>query len=183
MFFLLSCNQSFDSKASFQPQIVVFSVLSTDRTTQFVRVEGDYMPVGYDPLSSTTDNAISSATVTIKDGTTTYLLRDTVMAREDTSRYKSPLHAFVVNPLATQPGKTYVLTVQAPGYAAATATTTIPGKGYPGTGVTTLLVLDNPGGHEDNADILCNALLSTSAKGYLGRLFVDYEALIGTEWI
>ena len=183
MFFLLSCNQSFDSKASFQPQIVVFSVLSTDRTTQFVRVEGDYMPVGYDPLSSTTDNAISSATVTIKDGTTTYLLRDTVMAREDTSRYKSPLHAFVVNPLATQPGKTYVLTVQAPGYAAATATTTIPGKGYPGTGVTTLLVLDNPQGHEDNADILCNALLSTSAKGYLGRLFVDYEVLIGSQWI
>jgi hypothetical protein len=59
----------------------------------------------------------------------------------------------------------------------------MPGKGFPGTGFTTLLVLDNPRGHEDNADILCNALLSTSAKGYLGRLFVDYEVLIGTGWI
>ncbi len=63
--FLLSCNQSFDSRAPFQPQIVVFSVLSTDKRAQFVRVEGDYMPVGNDPLSSTTDNTIVGATVTI----------------------------------------------------------------------------------------------------------------------
>jgi hypothetical protein len=181
--FLLSCNQSFDSKAPFQPQLVVFSVLSTDRTAQFVRVEGDYMPAGYDPLSSTTDNAISGAIVTVRDGSTTFRLRDTVMNRQDTSRYKSPLHAFVVSPFTAQPGKAYVVTVQATGYPAATATATIPGKGFLGTGVISLLVLDNPRGYEENADIICNALLSTAAKGYVGRLFADYEVLIGTEWI
>jgi hypothetical protein len=181
--FLLSCNQSFDSKAPFQPQLVVFSVLSTDRTAQFVRVEGDYMPAGYDPLSSTADNAIPGAIVTMREGSTTYRLRDTVMSRQDTSRYKTPLHAFVLNPFAAQPGKVYVVTVQASGYPAATATATMPGRSFPGTGVTTSLILDNPRGYEENADIICNALLSSAAKGYVGRLFADYEVLIGTEWI
>jgi hypothetical protein len=180
---LLSCSQSFDSKAPFQPQLVVFSVLSSDRTAQFVRVEGDYMPAGYDPLSSTTDNAIPGAIVTVRDGSATYRLRDTVLNRQDTSRYKSPLHAFVLSPFAAQPGRAYVVTVQAPGYAAATATATMPGKGFTGTGVTTWLILDNPRGYEENADIICNALLSAGAKGYIGRLFADYDVLIGTEWI
>lgn len=182
-FFFLSCNQSFDSKAPFQSQLVVFSVLSTDRTSQVVRVEGDYMPAGYDPLSSTADVAVRTAVVTLRDGLTTYRLRDTVMDRQDTTRYKSLLHAFVANPLAAQPGRTYVVTVQAPGYSSASATATIPGRSYPGTGVTTLLVLDYPRGYEDNADIICNALLSTATKGYVGRLFADYEVLIGTEWV
>lgn len=181
--FLLSCNQTFDSRATFQPQLVIFSVLSTDRTAQYVRVEGDYMPVGYDPLSSTTENAIPGATVTIRDGSTTYSLRDTTLVRQDTSRYTSALHAFVLNPLTVQPGKTYVVTVQAPGFAAATATATMPGRGFPGTGLTTSLLLDNPGKYEDNADIICNAQLSSTAKGYVGRLFVDYEVLIGADWV
>lgn len=181
--FLLCCNQSFDSRAPFQPQLVVFSVLSTDRTAQIVRLEGNYMPDGYDPLSSTADNEIPGAMVTVRDGSTTYRLRDTVMDRQDTSRYKSPLRAFVLSPFVAQPGKAYVVTVQAPGYPAATAIATMPGKGFPGTALTTPLVLDNPRGYEGNTNIVCNALLSTAAKGYIGRLFVDYDVLIGTGWI
>ncbi len=181
--FLLSCSQSFDSKAPFQPKLVVFSIFSTDRTAQFVRVEGDYMPAGYDPLSYAVDNTIPGANVTVRDGSATYVLRDTTFSRGDTSRYKSPLQAFVANPLIAQAGKTYTVTVQAPGYPTAAATATIPGRSFPSTALTASLVLDNPTAHEDNADILCNASLSASAKGYIGRLFVDYDVLIGTEWI
>jgi hypothetical protein len=181
--FLLGCSQSFDSKAPFQPRLVVFSVLSNDRTAQFVRVEGDYMPAGFDPLSSSADNAILGAIVTLRDGFTSYRLRDTVMNRQDTSRYKSALHAFVLSPFIAQPGKTYVVTVQASNYPAATATATIPGKTFPGTGLTTTLILDNPRGYEEDADIICNAALASSTKGFTGRLFVDYEVLIGSEWI
>jgi hypothetical protein len=141
------------------------------------------MPAGYDPLSSTADNAIPSATVTVRDGATTYLLRDTVMVRQDTIRYASALHAFVVNPLVVQPGKTYVVRVQVPGYTAATATATMPGKGSPSTAVTTSLILDNPDGKEENADIICNAQVSAAARGYIGRLFVDYEVLVDAQWI
>lgn len=165
--FLLSCNQSFDSRAPFQQQLVVFSVLSTDRIAQFVRVEGDYIAVGYDPLSSTSDNVIRGASVKVKDGATTYRLRDTLMTRQDTSRYNSPLHAFVLNPFAVQPGKTFVVTVQAPGFTAASATATIPGKGFPGTGVTTSLILDNPRGCDENADIICKLIFNRMVFQFL----------------
>lgn len=140
------------------------------------------MPAGYDAPASTSDNAIPAANVTVKDGGITYRLRDTVLTRLDTSRYKFPLHAFALSPFVPVPGKTYTVTVQAPGFNVATATAITPGKGFPGTGVTTPLILDNPGGYEENADIICNALLSTAAKGYVGRLFVDYDVLIETEW-
>ena len=179
---LSGCEKSFDSKASFQQQLILFSVLSTDRSSQFVRVEGNYMPAGYDPLSSTSDKAISSATVTIADGSVSYRLRDTLLARTDTSRYDFPIHAFVLNSFVPVAGKSYRVAVQADGFPSATATTAIPGKGFPGTAITAYLLLDNPGGYEDNADIIYNGLLSSVTKGYIGRLFVDYEVLIGNEW-
>jgi hypothetical protein len=181
--FLLSCNQSFDPRAPFQQELIVFSVLSTDRSAQFVRVEGDYMPEGYDPLSSSNNKAVLGASVIMSDGSSTYRLRDSSFLRQDASRYLSPLHAFVLSPFVPQPGRAYAITVQAPGFRSATASVTIPGKGFPATALTTSLVLDNPRAYEDNADIICNALVSTSAKGYVGRLFADYDVLIGTEWI
>jgi len=181
--FLSGCDQSFDSRASFQQQLVVFSVLSTDRNVQFVRVEGDYMPTEYDPLSSTTDHAISTATVTLSDGTASFQLRDTVITRTDTSRYGFPIHSFSITPFVPVAGRTYRLTINAPGFSTATASVTTPGKSFPGTSTTTYLILDNPGGYDESADIICNALLSTGTKGYIGRLFVDYDVLIGTEWI
>ncbi|HTY35504.1 MAG TPA: DUF4249 family protein, partial [Bacteroidota bacterium] len=175
-------DKSFDSRAPFQPEIVVFSILSTDRSTQFVRVESDYLPAGYDPLSSTSDNSITNATVTVFDGTNTYRLRDTIIARTDTSRYDFPIHTFTLGSFVPVPGKTYQVAVQAAGYSNANASAIVPSRGYPGTAATTYVYFDNPGAYPDDVDLLCNALLGANSKGFVGRLFVDYDVLIGTEW-
>lgn len=181
--FLLSCNQPFDPRAPFQEQLVVFSVLSTDRNAQFVRVERNYMPPGFDPLAAVADKAIPDAQVTVTDGITSYRLRDTTLPRLDTSRFKSPLHTFVVSPFSPQAGRTYHITVQSPGLQPASASATVPAKSFPSMGITAPMVLDNPGGRDGNAEMLFNVVLSSSAKGYIGRLYVDYDVLIGSEWV
>ena len=181
--FLLSCNQPFDPRAPFQEQLVVFSVLSTDRNAQFVRVERNYMPPDFDPLAVVADKAIPGAQVTVTDGIATYRLRDTTLPRLDTSRFKFPLHTFVMSPFSAQAGRTYRVTVQSPGLVSATATATVPSKSFPSMGITVSMVLDNPDGRDGNAEMLFNAVLSSSARGYVGRLYVDYDVLIGSDWV
>ena len=181
--FLLSCNQPFDPRAPFQEQLVVFSVLSTDRNAQFVRVERNYMPPDFDPLAVVADKAIPDAQVTVTDGITSYRLRDTTLTRLDTSQFKSPLHTFVVSPFSALAGRTYHITVQSSGLGPTSASATVPAKSFPSMGVTAPMVLDNPGGRDGDTEMLFNAVLSSAAKGYVGRLYVDYDVLIGSDWI
>jgi len=181
--FLLSCNQPFDPRAPFQEQLVVFSVLSTDRNVQFVRVERNYTPPDFDPLAVVADKAIPDAQVTVTDGITTYRLRDTTLPRLDTSRFKSPIHSFVLSPFSPQAGRTYRVTVQSPGLVSATATATVPAKSFPSMGITAPMVLNNPGAHDGNDELLFNAVLSSFTKGFIGRLYIDYDVLIGSEWV
>ena len=181
--FLLSCNQPFDPKAPFQEQLVVFSVLSTDRNAQFVRVERNYMPPDFDPLAVVADKAIPGAQVTVTDGIATYRLRDTTLPRLDTSRFKSPLHSFVMSPFSAQAGKTYRVTVQSPGLVSATATATVPSKSFPSMAITVSTILDNPDRFKSNEGMVFNVVLSTITRGFVGRLFLDYEVLEGSEWV
>ena len=183
MLFLSSCNQPFDPRAPLQQQLVVFSVLSTDRNVQFVRVEHDYMPSDFDPLSYSSDNSVTNAVVTIKDGNLTYRLRDTSYARPDTSRYKSPFHAYVLSPFTPQYGRTYQIAASSPDFGTTVASVVIPAKSFPSMALFTSAILDRPGAYTPDNPISFYVVLSTAAKGYYARLFVDYDVLMGSEWV
>jgi len=80
----------------------------------------------YDALVYTTDGFVPEALVTIQESNATHLLRDTTFARSDTSRYKFPLRAYVVNPLAISYGGLYRVTVQSPGFEDASTSVIVP---------------------------------------------------------
>jgi len=181
--FSASCNQPFDPRAPLQEQIVVFAILSTDHNSQYVRIEHSYMPSDFDPTTYTSDNSILNATVTIKDGNLTYRLRDTTLPRADTSRFKFPLKTQVLQGFTPEGGKSYELTVQSLKFASVSASVTLPARCFPTLGLSSPAVLNNPGSHEINTAILCNAVLAGNTKGYIGRLFVDYDVLKGNEWV
>ncbi len=124
----LSCDNVFDPRAPLQQQIVVYSVLSTDRDAQFVQVQTDYMPPGYDPLSSNSDNSVSGALVSIETGGRIYRFRDTVISRSDTSRYKFPIHVYYLSPFTPQRGKSIQVTVQSATYCQVSASAIVPDK-------------------------------------------------------
>lgn len=108
----LGCNEQFSPKAPFEPQLVVYSVIYTDCSQQFVRVYSTYNVSGYDPYANATDAAIAGANVSVIGPEGSFLFRDTLLQRTDTSRYKSPINAYVAD-WRPQPGTTYSLSVNA----------------------------------------------------------------------
>lgn len=174
IFFLLltllysSCDNSINPQAPFQPQMVVFSVLSTQTDTQFVRIHKTY---------TTADNAdrstVEDAIVRITDGTSTFSFRDTVIIRYVDGRTTSKTHLFVAYPMSVEPQKTYLMTISSPAYGTAKASTTTPARGTISIG--SVNVLDDPENHAFQ-DVRANFIISPQAKGYLFRFYLVFTA-------
>jgi len=180
---LAACKDTFDPRTALDQKMVVFSVLSTDRDIQYVRVQTDYMPAGYDPLSYTSDNFLSDAQVTLKDASKTYLLRDTLVARSDSGRYNFPLRAFYLNRFVPQRGKSYDLIVQSPSYGQAYATIVIPDKPKITIPPEVIQYIDRPDRYAQNVAITFILQLSSLSKGYVARFLLYYDVLKGSEWV
>jgi hypothetical protein len=180
---LPACNQPFDPRGPLQKQLVIFSILSNDRNMQFVRVEQTYMLQEFDATAYTGDNSIANAFVTISGAGMLLPLRDTTLARSDTSRYKFSLRAYVLSPFLAVYGGTYQITVQAPQLPLASASVFVPLKPALAIDLSSIAVLDEPVDHLENADILFPISLGYGTKGYIGRFFIDYVVLKGNEWV
>ncbi len=178
-----ACNQPFDPRAPYEEKMVVYSIFSTDRDVQFIQVGTNYMPAGFDPNLYTSDNSLSDVFVSMKDGETVTLLRDTVLGRPDTSRYKFPLRLYTANPLIPVNGKTYGLLVQSKSLGIAMATVTIPTKPAIQIPASTWYLLGDPLTHPQEASIEFTVDLSSLCKGHVARLFVYYDVLKAGEWV
>jgi hypothetical protein len=183
MAMFISCDQPFDSKGSFDKRLVVYSVLSTDRDVQFVRVEKDYMPEGYDPLADSSDHFLTNAEVQLQSAGLTNILRDSTIARTDTSRYKFPLRTYFVKPLKITHGESYTVIVRSPQYEQVSASIVVPQKPVLVMTPVSNSIIENPGNFSDSSEILITMFLGSGSIGYLGRLFLDYSVQIGGEWV
>jgi hypothetical protein len=171
--FWIGCDQSFNPKAPFQERLVVFSILSNDRDKQFVRVSSNYDVSAFDPSENQRDRTITGARVTITESSNAFVLRDTLLPRPDTSRYKSPIGAYVASPFRAQPGKRYNLVATSEKLGTASATVTPPDLPMitlnPGP-----LVLEQPDLFQKKSQFDVVVLLSPLCKGYHCQVFVDY---------
>ena len=173
------CENSFDPRGPYEKRLVVYSILSNRSDTQFVRVYTTYNPTGFNPDEVTSDSYIRKAVVTLTDDSTSYRLRDTTLFRVDKSRYTDDLGAYVANPCLVRLGKTYRLSV-ASSEGAIEAAVQVPGKG--------LLIPNNPfiiaaPEKYGNQDITVTIMISSLTRGYLVRLYLEYEVWTGTQWI
>ena len=178
-----ACNQPFDPRGPLDQKMVVFSILSTDRSQQIVRVEPDYMPNDYDPLAYTSDNSIAEASVTLKSGSLTFRLRDTTFLRSDTSRYKSPLRCYVLNAFSPEYGKSYQINVQSAQFGSVSGTVLVPAKPAISLEITSYLVLDSPLIARPEANILFPIVCGKNARAFIGRMFVYYDVVVDGEWV
>jgi hypothetical protein len=90
--------------------------------------------------------------------------------RVDTSRYTSAIDACYAYPFHPGRGKTYALTVSSASMGTMTARTTVPGQAS--AEPVNSFVLSSPVTNRD--DFGLSARLAPEAKGFLGRIYIDY---------
>jgi hypothetical protein len=176
----LSCNEPFTPKGPFQEQLVVYSVLSNDRDLQFVRVYSSYDVPGYDPFANTAERSIVGAQVFVTGAGETRVFRDTLLPRADTSRYKTPIHAYVCNWRAQQ-GKTYDIHVVA-GSQGSNAS----GLGVPARPAKLEMYgeskLDDPGDLKLPGTLNLAAQVQSTTKGFACQMLIEYSVSTPAGW-
>lgn len=91
MLISFSCDDSFNPKAPFKEQYMLNCIIRGDSASQIAILSKTYDVSGFDPNINYTDPSISGAQVYLKWKGTLYQLRDSSIARTDTSRYKDPI--------------------------------------------------------------------------------------------
>ena len=167
-----SCDESFNPSAAFQPRMVVYSVLTTESDTQYVRVYTTYNPPDNDPSKNPAENPVTDAVITISSGATTYKFQKVSLKQPDTSRYATDNVVYVSYPFRPGRGRTYRLTVSSRTYGTATAVTTVPdiARVVPVKD----LWLSFPSTPVQRGDSYAiQTYLSLQAKAFLARVYVD----------
>ncbi len=176
----LSCNRPFNPKGPVEEQLVVYSVLSTDRDIQFVRVYTNYNVSGFDPFQNNSDMPVKNARVVITGPRGPYTLKDTLLARPDTNRYKSPIAAYAGRWRA-EPGQSYTLTVDAPGIGATSASVVTPGLSQTKYWFS-IDLLDDPDNYKGTSSVGAYTVLMQSTKAFSFQLVIEYLVLTSGEW-
>lgn len=117
----ISCKDSLDVVGGYRPQLVAYSILSTETDTQYVRVLSNYIPPS--GADSGTPVEITGAQVSISDGNTLTVFHDTTVTRPSGG---DPVHAYVAYGFMPTGGATYTLSVAASGYDPLSASTHVP---------------------------------------------------------
>ncbi len=98
-----SCNNTFDPNATFRERYALNGIMRSDTTLQIVTLSKSYeLGSNFNPLSNNQDPAVVGAQVNMWYRDTLYPMKDTTIARQDTSRYKDSVHCYYVNNLKPQ---------------------------------------------------------------------------------
>lgn len=176
---LFGCEEPFDPKGAFEETLVVYSLLTNKADTQYVRLYSTYDTGGYDPLENSSDTPVRNAGVRMSEGQHTYFFRETMLERQDKSRYTSDIPAYAAFPFRAEPGKTYSLSIDAQSNRRATATVTVPSHGT--IDVENKALASDP--WRAGEDLTLRIQLSNAAKGFLLRMYLEYDVFVpGTGW-
>jgi len=199
---LSNCNQPFDPRGPVDQRLVVFTILSTDRSAQFVRVTVPFLPPDFDPAGKNAfDNSVTDASVEIRTPSYYELghysqpywryfvpgqilsLRDTVIIRPDARTYTFPLHVYGIEPFTPEYGKKYDVYVASRSHGQAWGSVTIPKKPTLTMMGNATLTLAYPRLYKSDAPMDFLVTLGDSVKGYVSRLYLDYAVVKDGEWI
>lgn len=90
----VSCEEDFSPFGNFNEEYILTCILRADTTYQTATLSSTYFTGTTNPLDNTADPSISFADVRIWYGDSVYVLKDSVVSRIDTSRYKNPLRFY-----------------------------------------------------------------------------------------
>lgn len=95
---IISCDEQVDPKTNFQEVYILNCVIRCDTSYQIATIARSYDVNGYNPNTNTNGTFLGGAKITLTYnspyGVEVYHFRDTSIVREDSSRYKTPLHFY-----------------------------------------------------------------------------------------
>jgi hypothetical protein len=173
MVFLPGCDDTFSPKAPHEPRLVVYSILNPRSDTQYVRLSITYDVDGFDPKTNVTESIVNGAQVMVTQGNQSFTFSETLVQRIDTSRYRTPIHAYVAAPFALVTGSSLRLDVIAPGFGAVSAEALVPSNAS--VSVTNGSIMRQLTSSLPTVNIAAN--IPAHTRGYLLRMYVVYEVL------
>jgi hypothetical protein len=171
VFLASGCDDTINPTAPFKAQMVVYSILTTQSDTQYVRVYSSYNPPEMNPSNTSKEIPITDAQVTITQGNRTFVFRDTVIRRPHTSRYNNDLHLYYCYPMRVEPNTNYSLQVTSPTYGSASSTVRVPNVAS--LYIATPSVLSNPVAQFGQPVLLTYSFFPT-LSAYLVRFYIVY---------
>jgi hypothetical protein len=92
-----SCEENFSPKGDFQQKYILNCIIRADTSLQTATLSKSYNVSGYDPYINTEDPFLSKALIRLWQGDSVYFMKDSSIARTDTSRYDAQLHFFYLD--------------------------------------------------------------------------------------
>jgi hypothetical protein len=94
---ILSCEEEFNPKIDFQEKYILYSIINPDSSFQTAVLLKTYDVPGYDPYINSEDPSVKDATIILVQNDRAYFLQDTLISREDTSRYNTQQYFYYTN--------------------------------------------------------------------------------------
>jgi Domain of unknown function (DUF4249) len=125
-FYFLSCDNSFSPYAPFTEDYILNGIMRGDTSYQVVTLSHSYQPNSSDPLTYKTDPAVVGAKIEITYDNKIYVLRDSSIARTDTSQFDTPFRFYYTDSLRPDINKTISIKATLPNGKILTAETKTP---------------------------------------------------------
>jgi len=169
------CDQAVNLDAPFEKKLVVYAVLSNRTETQFARVYTNYS--GVQGTMDSTRYGAMDVTMTVGQGSRTYVFTDTLVAGDSVNGQAVWTRARVAHQLSIEEGKPYELVVSSPslGMVRSKVVSLFRGEIY----VQNPESLDVP---TAVARIPVVVTLGSNAAAYILRFYLEYEYLLDVTW-
>lgn len=127
-----SCNDAVNPNAPFRERFILNGIIKSDTSYQVITLSHSYQPDNFDPLSYKTDPAVVGAEVNIYYKNKLFHMRDTSIARTDSSHYTTPLHFYYNDQLKPEPNEDIEIDALLPNGRLLQSVTTTPDVQQPG---------------------------------------------------
>ncbi len=125
-----SCSNSLNPYAPFRERYVLSGIIRSDTTLQVVTLSKSYQPARFNPFADSENVAITGAEVNVWYNDSLYIMRDSSIARVDSSRYNSNVNFYYCKNLKPAPNSYVEIQALLPNGLLLTSITKTPDAGY-----------------------------------------------------
>ncbi|RJP66546.1 MAG: DUF4249 family protein [Ignavibacteriales bacterium] len=93
----ISCDITLDPKTEFKDRFILYLIMRADTNYHIARVFHNYNVNGLDPNTNKVDPAIKDAVIKIWGNNSVNIFKDTLISRDDTSRYNDPVYFYYLD--------------------------------------------------------------------------------------